>query len=81
MTKTPVLPVAPTRPAPAGTKIALHVQSPETGAWETAHWQDLWTVVEWQDHRGTWHAVEGWQGGLDGVTTDESGQVTGTQGW
>ena len=30
-------------------------------------WQDLWTVVEWQDVDGTWREVAGWQGGLDKV--------------
>ena len=36
-------------------------------------WQELWTVVEWQDGRGTWHVVEGWRGGLN--------RVSGSRGW
>jgi len=36
-------------------------------------WQELWTVVQWQDEDGVWREVEGWQGALDGVE--------GTQGW
>jgi hypothetical protein len=32
-------------------------------------WQELWTVVQWQDpYTEVWHDVEGWQGTLDGVT-------------
>lgn len=33
--------------------------------WDAAHWQTLWTLVQWQDHQGNWHDVEGWQGLLD----------------
>jgi hypothetical protein len=29
----------------------------------------LWTVVEWQDGFGNWHAVEGWQGTLDEINS------------
>ncbi len=29
----------------------------------------LWTVVEWQDNFGNWHAVEGWQGTLDEINS------------
>ncbi len=29
----------------------------------------LWTVVEWQDGLGDWHAVEGWQGTLDEINS------------
>jgi len=29
------------------------------------HWQELWTVVQWQDGQGDWHDVTGWRGGLD----------------
>ena len=34
-------------------------------------WQSLWTVVQWQDHRGAWHDVDGWQGTLDQVVDGE----------
>ena len=39
------------------------------GDWPTSglQWQDLWTVVEWQDEHGQWRMVEGWQGTLDHV--------------
>ncbi len=40
-----------------GGLIELHVHPIQTG---------LWTVVQWQDARGQWHDVDGWQGTLDG---------------
>jgi hypothetical protein len=40
------------------------------------HWQDLWTVVQWQDERGVWHDVESWQGSLDEFSDD-----VGTKIW
>jgi LysM repeat protein len=57
------LAVTPMPRAATGT-IALAV----TGAPRTA-----WVGVEWQDNNGYWHAVDGWQGGLD-----QTGQ---TQWW
>lgn len=30
-------------------------------------WASLWTVVEWQDDKGQWNTVEGWQGAFDEV--------------
>ena len=38
-------------------------------------WQELWTVVQWQDHAGGWQNVEGWQGTLDGVDGDVGRKV------
>jgi len=38
-------------------------------------WQELWTVVQWQDHVGGWQDVEGWQGTLDGVDGDVARKV------
>jgi len=37
---------------------------------------NLWTAVQWQDHYGIWHTVEGWQGTLDEI---ENGK--GTKTW
>lgn len=50
--------------------------------WSTMgiHWQELWTVVQWQDRWGYWHDVDGWQGTLDKVYLDD-GQVMGTKTW
>jgi hypothetical protein len=43
--------------APAGAAIELQVSGVPAGAW---------SVVQWQDRAGNWHAVEGWQGALEG---------------
>ncbi len=50
--------------------------------WSTMgiHWQELCTVVQWQDRWGYWHDVDGWQGTLDKVYLDD-GQVMGTKTW
>jgi hypothetical protein len=40
-----------------GGLIELHVHPLQTG---------LWTLVQWQDARGQWHDVYGWQGTVDG---------------
>jgi hypothetical protein len=48
--------LAPTAAPPAVGAIRLEA----AGAPATA-----WTVVQWQDGRGGWHDVEGWQGDLD----------------
>jgi hypothetical protein len=69
------------RQAPIGGSIALCVQFPETWPWAEVHWQDLWTVVQWQDAWGDWHDVEGWQGNLEQVSVNESGQVVGEKTW
>ena len=37
---------------------------------------DLWTVIQWQDHFGIWHNVEGWQG-----TPDEIENGKGRKTW
>jgi hypothetical protein len=41
--------------SPPGAYIELAVTSPQAG---------LWSGVQWQDSRGGWHEVEGWQGSL-----------------
>ena len=71
----PMVPTA-TRPAPMtplptpgighatvldGAYIELHIFDAQP-AW--------WTVVQWQDANGVWHAVEGWRG-----TADDQGNV------
>jgi hypothetical protein len=69
------------RPSPTGGFIELHIHfSP---AWSSSmdHWQDLWTIVQWQDDKGDWHDVEGWQGGLDDVVVGEGGEAVGKQVW
>jgi hypothetical protein len=65
----------------AQAQIQLQVQFPDNWPWQTTHWQDLWTVVQWQDPTGAWHDVEGWRGTLDEVRSDEDGAVTGYKTW
>ncbi|MFQ5399227.1 MAG: hypothetical protein ACE5E7_06470 [Anaerolineae bacterium] len=43
--------------APVGGFIRLSLATPDTG--------ELWTAVQWRDHQGLWHDVQGWQGSLD----------------
>jgi hypothetical protein len=77
---TPTIPLAPESSA-AGAQIQLQAQFPASWPWQTTHWQDLWTVVQWQDAHGAWHVVEGWQGTLDTVEIDADGTVTGYKTW
>ena len=63
-TPTPV-PKAPAAPSAPDNWIELHVRFPSTWPWSTLPWDQVWTVVQWQDARGNWHTVEGWQGTLD----------------
>ncbi len=53
----------------------LYVQFPQDWPWGEINWQDLWTVVQWQDVQGDWHDVDGWQGGLDEIS-ESTGQKT-----
>jgi hypothetical protein len=66
----PFLPPSP-QPTPPGGTIELHVRFPQTWLWATVHWQEMWTVVQWQDDEGRWHDVEGWQGTLDELQDGE----------
>jgi hypothetical protein len=82
----PPLPPPPSQAqaAPArftGGFIELRAQFPPAWQWKRAHWQELWTVVQWLDEWGRWRNVEGWQGSLDEVVTDEGGTVVGHKTW
>lgn len=72
----PVAYALPPRPTPApggpGASIELRVQA---GYVYLSHWQDLWTVVQWQDAHGDWHDVEGWRGSLDEIVQGEGQKV------
>jgi len=74
---------APKQPAakPAGSATVLLVQFPETWDWKETGWQNLWTVMQWEDEWGLWHDVTGWQGTLDDVEIQEDGTVVGEKGW
>lgn len=72
----------PTKPAPPeGAPIVLCASFGDTWSFYSARWQELWTVVQWQDEWGYWHDVEEWQGTLDKVKADENGEVVGEKGW
>jgi hypothetical protein len=76
-TKTPVAGSEST----SGGKIALNVLFDDDWPWFEVGWQDVQTVVQWQDPwTGDWHDVEGWQGGLDSVALGKDG-VVGSKGW
>jgi hypothetical protein len=71
----------PTSPPPTGSFIELHARFPRAWPWTEVHWQELWTVVQWQDDRGKWINVEGWQGRLDDVAAGEDSGVLGYKKW
>jgi hypothetical protein len=78
----PTVPSGPEEDSSAvGAQIQLQAQFPKNWPWETTHWQDLWTLVQWQDAHGEWHDVEGWQGTLDTVEIDAVGTVAGHKTW
>lgn len=68
-----------------GGYIELRAEFPSDWSWRESPWQDVWTVVQWQDVHGDWRDVEGWQGGLDGVSLtlaiDGGMNVTGEKVW
>ncbi len=78
---TPTIPSASPSGEVGGGWIELRPQFPAAWPWERVHWQELWTVVQWRDEWGRWHTVEGWQGGLNGVTRTADGLVAGQQWW
>ena len=81
MTPTPApRPTSPLPPPVTGGLIELQAQFPQTWPWDEAHWQALWTVVQWQD-KGNWYDVEGWQGTLDEAAFDATGNVVGKKMW
>ena len=68
-------------PSKIGAQIQLKAQFPKDWPWQTVHWQDLWTVVQWQDANGEWHDVAGWQGTLDTIKIGKDGTVVGYKTW
>ncbi len=73
-------PTPPAQPAPqsalAGAQIQLRAQFSQDWPAAGIPWQELWTVVQWQDEWGYWHNVEGWQS-----TLDEVQDCVGTKTW
>lgn len=60
-----------------GVLIELRAEFPSEWPWYEIHWQDLWTVVQWQNNADStnpgreWRNVIEWQGTLDYITIDE----------
>ena len=80
-THPPEKPGLPVTELSDGAQFALWVSfAPEWPALEK-HWQELWTVVQWQDPLGDWYDVEtdegtpAWQGNLDYVEDDKAWKV------
>jgi hypothetical protein len=67
-------PVVASGGGPAGGAIELRVPL-TSGAWRGVYWQELWTVVQWQDSLGGWHDVDGWKGTPDEVTSGQARKV------
>ncbi len=63
-----------------GAQITLHLRFPADWPWEQIGWQNLQTVVQWQDNQGKWRVVEGWRGALDRIESVD-GQWTGQKSW
>ena len=92
-TPTRALPPRPPTPTPtvvpapvalsfhSGGSLLLDVRFPTVWPGVERPWQGLWTVVQWQDDKGIWRNVEGWQGTLDGVETQEDGEAVGWKTW
>ena len=78
---TPIIDTPPSYNTPPGSRIRLQAKFATTWPWREIHWQTCWTQVQWQDALGTWHDVEGWQGGFDDVMLDPDGLVTGEKTW
>ena len=73
--------VVPARPTPDSGSIELRARFPAAMPGRESPWQELWTVVQWQDpHTGTWRDVESWRGTLDGVRGEDDG-LTGHKTW
>lgn len=78
----PHTPTPPPKPAPVldGGQIVLQTLFGDDWSSTGLNWQDLWTVVQWQDPWGYWHDVNGWQGNLDKVYASGD-QIKGMKSW
>jgi hypothetical protein len=63
-----------------GARLQVHALFSQSWPWDELHWQNVWTVVEWQDDKDDWFVVAGWQGGLDAIAQGEAGWI-GTKEW
>jgi hypothetical protein len=62
ITPTPVVSTTPTTLVPAEGAGGLIILQAEATPLTP---DGLWTQVQWQDHEGNWHDVEGWQGAFN----------------
>ena len=66
----------------AGGRVHLRVLFSRDWPWDTMHWQEgLWHVIEWNDHAGTWYAVDGWQGTLETIQQEDDRWVGQKELW
>lgn len=63
-----------------GARLQVHALFSQSWPWDELHWQNVWTVIEWQDDKGDWFVVTGWQGNLDAIAQGEAGWI-GTKEW
>ncbi len=75
-TSQPTPQIEPTSwPALAGVASSIELRVRFGRLEQARHWQEYWTVVEWQDALGGWHEVEGWRGTLDEIVDGEGRKV------
>lgn len=74
-------PVPPPPPKLTGGFIRLRVQFDLSSPWNIPLWQELWTVVQWQDIKGEWNDVEGWRGTLDTIAVSGDQELVGEKVW
>jgi hypothetical protein len=64
-----------------GSRLQLEAQFSNSWPWDTMQWQDVWTMIQWQDDDGEWFDVEGWRGNLDTIGQGENGWVGSKEWW
>lgn len=64
-----------------GTRLQLHGKFSDSWPWDSMHWQDVWTMIQWQDNEGEWIDVNGWQGNFDEIKQGEAGWVATKEWW
>ena len=67
---------------PTGTRLQLNAHFSDSWPWDSMHWQDVWSEVEWEDsQKGEWFLVDGWKGNLDAIEQGENGWVATKEWW
>lgn len=65
---------------PVGSRLQLKAHFSDSWPWESMQWQDVWTVVQWQNEKGEWIDVTGWEGNFDSIAQEE-GWVATKEWW